>query len=61
MAKGQAGSTEERFLLYVDGQAKRSFAAKELATTAGAAIKRAYPIVLVSVEDTNDGTIETIV
>lgn len=60
VAKAQARPTEERFLLRVDGQMKRSFAAKEPATTAGAAIKRAHPIVVVSVEDTKDGTTEVI-
>jgi hypothetical protein len=57
---GQARPTEERFLLRVDGQTKRSFSSKEAAATAGAAVKKAYPIVMVTVVDTVDGTIEVI-
>jgi len=57
---GQARPTEERFLLRVDGQTKRSFSSKEAATTAGAAVKKAYPIVMVTIVDTEDGTIEVI-
>ena len=41
--KPQARPTEERFLLRVDGQIKRSFSSKEDAATAGAVIKKAYP------------------
>jgi hypothetical protein len=37
---GQARPTEERFLLRVDGQTKRSFSDKEDAITAGRAIKK---------------------
>lgn len=57
---GQARPTEERFLLRVDGQTKRSFKSKEAAATAGAAVKKVYPIVMVTVVDTEDGTIEVI-
>ena len=57
---GQARPTEERFLLRVDGQTKRSFSSKEAATTAGAAVKKAYPVVMVTIVDTEDGTIELI-
>ena len=57
---GQARLTEERFLLRVDGQTKRSFKSKEAAATAGAAVKKAYPIVMVTIVDTEDGTIEVI-
>jgi hypothetical protein len=39
--KGQARPTEERFLLRVDGQVKRSFTSKEDAVSAGAVIKKA--------------------
>src|SRR4029450_1605730 len=42
--KGQARPIEERFLLRVDGQMKSSFSSKETAVTAGAKIKKAYPI-----------------
>jgi hypothetical protein len=44
----------------VDGQTKRSFSSKEAAATAGAAVKKAYPIVMVTIVDTEDGTIEVI-
>jgi len=43
----QARPTEERFLLKVDGQIKRSFSSKEDAATAGAVIKKTYPVVVV--------------
>jgi hypothetical protein len=58
--KTQARPTEERFLLRVDGQIKRSFSSKEDAATAGAVIKKAYPIVVVTVVDTKNGTTEII-
>jgi len=58
--KGQARPIDERFLLKVDGQTKTSFSTKELAATAGAAIKKAFPIVVVTVVDTEQGTTETI-
>jgi hypothetical protein len=57
---GQARPTEERFLLRVDGQTKRSFSSKETAMTAGAAVKKAYPVVMITIVDTEDGTIEVI-
>jgi hypothetical protein len=41
-AKGQARPTEDRFLLRVSGQVKRSFGAKEAAATASAATKKLY-------------------
>jgi hypothetical protein len=44
----------------VDGQTKRSFSSKEAATTAGAAVKKTYPVVMVTVVDSADGTIEVI-
>jgi len=44
----------------VDGQTKRSFSSKELAATAGAAVKKAYPVVMVTVVDAEDGTIEVV-
>ena len=58
--KGQAQATEERFLLRVDGQTKRSFANKELAATAGAAVKKAYPVLMVTIVDTEDANVEVI-
>ena len=58
--KGQARPIDERYLLRVDGQTKRSFSSKEPAMTAASAIKKAFPIVVVTVEDTEDRTIEAI-
>jgi hypothetical protein len=58
--KGQARPTEERFLLRVDGQIKSSFSSKEPAITAGNVIKKAYPVVMVTVVDSKDGTMEVI-
>lgn len=58
--KMQARPTEERFLLRVDGQIKRSFSSKEDAATAGAVIKKAYPVVVVTVVDTDEHTTEII-
>ena len=58
--KTQARPTEERFLLRVDGQIKRSFGSKEQAATAGAVIKKAYPIVVVTVVYTDEHTTEII-
>jgi hypothetical protein len=57
---GQARPTEERFLLRVDGQTKRSFSSKEPAATAGAAVKKAYPVVMVTIVDTDDDAIEIV-
>jgi hypothetical protein len=58
--KGQARPIDKRFLLKVDGQIKTSFDTKEPATTAGATIKKAFPVVVVTVVDTEQGTTETI-
>ena len=44
--KTQARPTEERFLLRVDGQIKRSFSSKEDAAAVGAVVKKAYPVVV---------------
>jgi len=57
----QAPPTEERFVLRVDGQAKRSFSSKEPALTAGSVIKKTYPVVMVTVLDSKDGSIEIVV
>ena len=46
--------------LRVDGQIKRSFSSKEDAATAGAVIKKAYPVVVVTVVDTEEHTTEII-
>jgi hypothetical protein len=59
-AKTQARPTEERFLLKVDGQIKRSFSSKEAAATSGAVVKKAYPVVAVTVVDTEKHTTEII-
>ena len=57
--KSQLRPTEERFLLRVDGQIKSSFGSKEDAV-AGAVIKKAYPVVVVTVVDTEEHTTEII-
>jgi hypothetical protein len=56
----QAKPTEERFILKVDGQAKRSFAQKDVAFRFGAEIKRKFPVVVVSVTDSEEGTSELV-
>jgi hypothetical protein len=58
--KGQTRPIEERFLLKVDGQLKRSFGSGEAAKTAGSAIKKAYPVVVVTVVDSQEHTSEKI-
>jgi len=58
--KTQTRPTEERFLLKVDGQIKRSFSSKEDAATVGAVIKKAYSLVVVTVVDTEEHTTEII-
>jgi hypothetical protein len=58
--KGQTRPIEERFLLKVDGQLKRSFDSGEAAKTAGSKIKKAYPVVVVTVVDSQEHTSEKI-
>ena len=58
--KGQARPIEERYLLRVDGQIKRSFSSKEPAVIAGTEVKKAYPVVVVTVVDTQEHTTEII-
>jgi hypothetical protein len=58
--KGQTRPVDERFLLRVDGQIKRSFSSKEAAAIAGAEIKKAYSVVVVTVVDTQEHTTEII-
>ena len=58
--KGQARPVDKRFLLKVDGQIKTSFDTKEPAATAGAAIKKAFPVVVVTVTDSEEGSTEII-
>ena len=57
---GQTRPKEERFLLRVHGQTNAAFGSKEAAATAGAAVKKAYPIGMVTIVDTEGGTIEVI-
>ena len=58
---GQHRPTEERYRLRVDGQFKRSFASTEAALTAGQVIKKAYPVVMVTVVDDDTGAAEIVV
>jgi hypothetical protein len=58
--KGQTRPIEERFLLKVDGQLKRSFGSGEAAKTAGGTIKKAHPVVVVTVVDSQEHTSEKI-
>ena len=58
--KGQARPIEQRYLLRVDSQIKRSFGSKEPAVIAGAEIKKAYPVVVVTVVDTQEHTTEIV-
>ena len=44
----------------VDGQIKTSFGTKEPAAAAGVVIKKAFPIVVVTVVDSEQGTTEII-
>ena len=57
---GQQRPRDERYLLRVDGQTKRSFASKDEAINAGAAIKKEHPVVIVTVVDTKDGDHEQV-
>jgi hypothetical protein len=59
-SKGQTRPIEKRFLLKVDGQLKRSFDSGEPAKTAGTAIKKAYPVVVVTVLDSKEHTTELV-
>lgn len=58
--KGQTRPVEQRFLLKVDGQFKRSFGSQEAAKTAGMVIKKAYPVVVVTVVDSQGHNTEMI-
>jgi hypothetical protein len=60
LPKGQTRPVEQRFLLKVDGQFKRSFSSEEAAKTAGTAIKTAYPVVVVTVVDSQEHNTEMI-
>jgi hypothetical protein len=56
----QRKAPDERYRLQVDRQTKRSFSALDAAVEAGLAIKKAHPIVRVSVYDAVDGVNQTI-
>jgi hypothetical protein len=60
MQKGQHPPAEERYRLRVDGQEKRSFRGKEAAITAAQVVKKAFPVVMVTVVDAEVGTSEVI-
>jgi hypothetical protein len=56
--RSRARAVEERYVLKVDGQAKASFHDKDMAAKFGQNIKQKSPVVLVTITDTRDGTIE---
>src|SRR5262245_14382526 len=58
--KGQTRPVEQRFFLKVDGQFKRSFDSEEAAKIAGTAIKKTYPVVVVTVVDSQEHNTEVI-
>ncbi len=55
LAVDQRRRPEERFRLQVDRQTKRSFSTLKAAVEVGSVIKKAHPIVQVSVYDAVDG------
>ncbi len=57
---GQAKPAEERFVLRVDGQAKRSFSDKAEALRRGQEIKKSFPVVVVTVLDPQEGSSEVV-
>jgi len=57
---GQTKPAEQRFVVRVDGQPKCSFSDKEAAKQRGQEIKKAFPVVVVSVVDTREGVTEVI-
>ena len=54
---GQGRAPMERFRLQVDRQTKTSYATHDAAETAGAAIKKAHPLVHVSIYDAKESAI----
>ena len=54
---GQGRTTMERYRLQVDRQTKMSYTTHDAAETAGAAIKKAHPIVQVTIYDSKDSEI----
>ena len=59
--KGQQRPAGERYRLRVDGQEKRSFKTKEAAHSAGQTIKKAYPVVMVTIVDAQTGVAEVVI
>ena len=57
VAAGQKRAAMERYRLQVDRQTKTSYATHEAAETAGAAIKKAHPLVHVSIYDAQDSAV----
>src|SRR5262245_39511210 len=57
---GQTRPVDLRFHLKVDGQFQRSSGSAEAAKTAGIAIKKAYPVVVVTVVDSQGHNTEMI-
>lgn len=55
-ARGQKREPLERFRLQVDRQTKASFGARAAAEKAGAAIKKSFPKVQVSIYDSQEST-----
>ncbi len=56
-ATGQKRAALQRYWLQVDRQTKTSFASHDAAETAGAAIKKAHPIVQVTIYDAKDSAV----
>ncbi len=54
---GQGRITMERYRLQVDRQTKMSYTTHDAAEAAGAAIKKAHPIVQVTIYDSKDSEI----
>jgi len=57
---GQTKPHDHRFVVRVDGQSKRSFEDKKSAAAYGAAIKKSFPIVVVTISDTREGASERV-
>ena len=56
-APGQGRIAMERYRLQVDRQTKNSYATHDAAETAGAAIKKAHPLVQVTIYDAKESAI----
>lgn len=56
----QAKPVEQRFQLQVDGQTKRSFSSLDDAMAAAREIKKAHPVVVVTVTDAADGSTQAV-